>query len=272
MGPRARPRSSRLSWSASPDTGTSSFSYTWLGNGLWSQEWGMFLLPLAWGSSWRAVHGVGRGKYALAALVVGLTIAMHLPDRLFRAALDRSVRDRGLARSPAAYRACRPGVWRSGAGRLVGRGAAARRAPHTSTTAFQPEHVLAQLVWGASGSSGGWSRASSSTMAGFPIVSLLVALGIAVCVSRFRSDVRARALLGLMAMSFVLFSGRPTFGFVINLLPGNADLFLLPIHDGYAARGRHARWRRACVGRSSSARARSHAGDRAFVWSRSPQD
>ena len=29
--------------------GYESFSYTWLGNGLWSQEWGMFLLPLAWG-------------------------------------------------------------------------------------------------------------------------------------------------------------------------------------------------------------------------------
>ena len=57
--------------------GYESFSYTWLGNGLWSQEWGMFLLPLAWGLSWRAVNGTGRGKYALAALVVGLTIAMH---------------------------------------------------------------------------------------------------------------------------------------------------------------------------------------------------
>ena len=57
--------------------GYESFSYTWLGNGLWSQEWGMFLLPLAWGVSWRAVNGTGKGKYALAALVVGLTIAMH---------------------------------------------------------------------------------------------------------------------------------------------------------------------------------------------------
>jgi hypothetical protein len=55
---------------------------------------------------------------------------------------------------------------------------------------------------------------------------LLVALGVVVCVCRFRKDVRARALLGLMAMSLVLFSGRPTFGFIINLLPGNTDLFL----------------------------------------------
>ena len=53
-----------------------------------------------------------------------------------------------------------------------------------------------------------------------------MAVGVVVSVCRFRSDVRARVLLGLMAMSFVLFSGRPTFGFLINLLPGNADLFL----------------------------------------------
>src|ERR1700680_686741 len=29
-----------------------------------------------------------------------------------------------------------------------------------------------------------------------------------------------------MALSLVLFSGRPTFGFILDLLPGNTDLFL----------------------------------------------
>ena len=60
----------------------------------------------------------------------------------------------------------------------------------------------------------------------FPIVSLLVLLGAVVCLCRFRSDARARALLGLMALSIVLFSGREPFGFILNLLPGNADLYL----------------------------------------------
>ena len=60
----------------------------------------------------------------------------------------------------------------------------------------------------------------------FPIVSLLALLGAGVCVSRFRQDARARALLGLLALSFVLFSGRPTFGLILNLLPGNSDLYL----------------------------------------------
>ena len=34
------------------------------------------------------------------------------------------------------------------------------------------------------------------------------------------------ALLGLLALSIVLFSGRQPFGFILNLLPGNADLYL----------------------------------------------
>ena len=43
-------------------------SYTWFGLGLWAQLWGMFLLPIALGLTWRALRG--RGSLALAALVV----------------------------------------------------------------------------------------------------------------------------------------------------------------------------------------------------------
>src|SRR5947207_840095 len=50
-------------------------SYQWRGNGLWTALWGMWLLPLALGFSWRAISR-GRG-YALAALFVGSTIAAH---------------------------------------------------------------------------------------------------------------------------------------------------------------------------------------------------
>ena len=113
--------------------GYESFSYTWLGNGLWSQEWGMFLLPLAWGLSWRAVNGTGRGKYALAALVVGLTIGSALPHRVFRAAVDRRLRDRRLARVVAARRTSGIGVRRRRARRLMGGGTADHGVPRTST-------------------------------------------------------------------------------------------------------------------------------------------
>ena len=41
-------------------------SYTWQGYGVYSQEWAMWLLPLAWGFTWRAVS---RGKRYPAAAV-----------------------------------------------------------------------------------------------------------------------------------------------------------------------------------------------------------
>src|SRR5205807_597695 len=50
-------------------------SYTFRGFGIWTQLWGMWLLPLAWGLSWRAVD---QGRFhALAALAIALTIASH---------------------------------------------------------------------------------------------------------------------------------------------------------------------------------------------------
>jgi hypothetical protein len=205
--------------------GYESFSYTWLGNGLWSQEWGMFLLPLAWGLSWRAVQGTGRGKYALAALVVGLTIAMHFLTGYF-ALLSIGVF------VIVVWRGLLPRIGRAA---LVFGGAALvaswvvvpliADASYFNLSEFN-QGTFWLNSWGAPQILG-WMFTGQVFDAGrFPIVSLLVALGTVVCVCRFRRDARARALLGLMALSLVLFSGRPTFGFILNLLPGSSDLLL----------------------------------------------
>src|SRR5438445_437329 len=50
-------------------------AYTWQGYGVWTQLWGMFFFPLAVGLGWRAVEG--RGSLALAALLLGITLASH---------------------------------------------------------------------------------------------------------------------------------------------------------------------------------------------------
>ena len=50
-------------------------SFVWLGSGMWSMLWALWLMPIALGLAWRAV---ARGeRYALAAFVVGLTCAFH---------------------------------------------------------------------------------------------------------------------------------------------------------------------------------------------------
>jgi hypothetical protein len=59
-----------------------------------------------------------------------------------------------------------------------------------------------------------------------PVISALVGVGAIVCISRFRHDERARALLGVMLLSLLLFFGRPTLGPALKLLPGSSDLLL----------------------------------------------
>lgn len=40
-----------------PGIGYEQHAYLWTGYGVWTQLWGSLTLPLAWGFSWRAIHG-----------------------------------------------------------------------------------------------------------------------------------------------------------------------------------------------------------------------
>ena len=61
---------------STPGLGYEAGSYIWRGSGTWAQLWGMWMLPLALGLGWRAV--ARRSSLALAALAIGMTIAVHL--------------------------------------------------------------------------------------------------------------------------------------------------------------------------------------------------
>jgi hypothetical protein len=50
-------------------------SFLWLGHGLWSMLWAIWLLPVTLGLAWRAI--AHREHIALATFVVGLTCAQH---------------------------------------------------------------------------------------------------------------------------------------------------------------------------------------------------
>jgi hypothetical protein len=203
--------------------GYESFSYTWLGNGLWSQEWGMFLLPIAWGCSWRAVHGTGGGRYALAALAVGLTIAMHfltgyfalLSIGVFVIVVWRGILPRFARAIVVFVGAALIASWvvvplLTGANYI-------NDSQFFQSTFWLNSYGAPQVLrWLVTGQIFDHGR--------FPIVSLLVAFGTVVCIARFRRDVRARVLLGLMVLSLALFSGPSTFGFVLNLIPGSGDV------------------------------------------------
>src|ERR1700681_2939545 len=145
----------------------------------------------------RAGEGTGRGKYALAALVIGLTIAMHFLTGYF-ALLSLGVF------AIVVWRGLLPRIGRAalvfGGGALV---ASWVVVPLITDSAYFNLSQFNQNTfwldsWGAPQAFAWIFTGQMFDHGRFPIVSLLVALGVVVCVARSRQDPRARALLGLM--------------------------------------------------------------------------
>jgi hypothetical protein len=209
-------------------------SYTWYGLGLWAQLWGMWLLPIALGLTWRALRG--KGSYWLAALAVSLTIAGHFFEGYVAllaiglwALLSPSQILPRLGRSIAIGL----GSLLAAAWVLVplfqdGRWWPVSEYDRNSyfNDGFGAPKVLGWLVTGQLYDGG---RA-------IPVVTILVGIGVIACLLRFRRDERARAALLLWAMCLLLFCGRPTLGVLLNLLPGGGVLalhrFIMGIHLG----------------------------------------
>lgn len=199
-------------------------SYTWRGYGLWPQLWGMWALPMAWGLSWQAVRGAG--GTALAALGVALAIAFHFLmgalaliglvvfSLASRAGLLRHVLRAGLV----AVGALLASLWV-----IVPLLADSRWIPvseFVKGTVFADSYGARRIL--------GWLFTGQLYDAGrVPVVSLLVAVGLVVCILRFRRDARARSLLILWIISLILFFGPRTLGPLITIVP---MLDLLPMH------------------------------------------
>jgi hypothetical protein len=197
-------------------------SYIWDGIGLYGQLWAMWILPLAWGLTWRAVaHG---RRYAAAALAVALTIACHFIAG-YLALLAIGVWVIALGAGRVLPRLLRAGVV-AGASMLVALWVLVPLIEGTTWTnsseyfrgthfndSYGTHQVLSWLV-----------RGQLFDHQRFPVILLLFAAGVAVCGWKAQRDPRARALLGVFALSLVLFCGRHTLGPVLGWLPGSADL------------------------------------------------
>jgi hypothetical protein len=216
---------------STPGYGYEHGSYTWQGYGVYSQLWGMWLLPIAWGLTWRAVT---RGRYyAVAAVALALTIACHFITG-YLALLT-------------------VGVWvivaRAGFFRRVGRAALVAGGsllvaswvlvPLIGDTKWsaQTEYYRGSIFndsYGARKVLGWLFRGEIFDGKRFPVITLLFFLGVIVCIARARADIRARALLGAFTLSLLLFFGRPTFGRLLHLLPGFGDVqihrFIMGVH------------------------------------------
>ncbi|MGZ4221171.1 MAG: YfhO family protein [Solirubrobacteraceae bacterium] len=197
-------------------------AYIWVGFGVWAQLWAAFTLPLAWGSTWRAVRG--GGSVALAAFFTAITVALHFETGYL--AILAVLLWPLLSPSQAFVRARRAVVVLGGTFLLA---------------AWVVVPLLAQRNWAAMNEIlrstslaqgygatrvGGWLITGDLLDAGrIPIVTVLAAAGLAVCCERWRSDENGRALVLILIATLLLSFGRRTFGPLVDLIPGSRDIF-----------------------------------------------
>ena len=196
-------------------------SYVAIGSGLWSQLWAMWTLPLAWGFSWRYVS---QRRYLFGAVfTLALTIAFHFLTAYLV----------GLSLIVWILLKPREIVRRIGRAWLIGVGALLATLWVTLplvvdskwlainefqvgtfwTDSYGARKIMGWLVTGKLYDNGR-----------FPIVTILVGIGLIVCLARFRKDERARAIVGVWVLSMLLYFGRPTLGPILNRLPENGVL------------------------------------------------
>jgi hypothetical protein len=218
---------------STPAYGYEHGSYTWQGYGIYGQLWGMWLLPIAWGLTWRAVS---RGKhYAAAAAAVAITIACHFITG-YLAVLTVGVWVIVLGKAGFVRRVGRAAI-ATGGGLLIASWVLVPLIGDIKWTA-QTEYYKGTLFNDSFGAQKilDWLFTGQifDGTRGFPIITLLFFLGVAVCIIHARADIRARALLGAFTLSLFLFFGRRTWHRVIDLLPGMGDVqihrFIMGVH------------------------------------------
>lgn len=197
-------------------------AYLFTGFGVWTQLWAMWTLPLAWGLSWRAIRD-GEG-YLQAVLLDALTVALHFETGYL--ALSVLLAWPLVAGPPVLARLRRAAVLLGGSllasawvivPLLAERSWAAINEPLQGTGLVNGYGARQVLHWLISGQLLDHGR--------LPVVTVLAAIGLASAWLAWSSEVDGRALLVALAVCLVLSFGRTTFGPLVAVVPGAADLF-----------------------------------------------
>jgi Bacterial membrane protein YfhO len=197
-------------------------AYVWMGYGVWTQLWASWTLPLAWGWSWRAVRD-GHG-YLRAIGLTALTVALHFETGYL--ALSVLLVWPLVAGRPLVTRLRRAAVLLGGS---------------LLASAWVIVPLLTQRSWAAvneplqgSGLVNGygarqvmhWLLSGQLLDSGrLPVVTVCAALGIGLAWLAWSSSPDSRALLAALAVCLLFAFGRTTFGSLIDVIPGSADLF-----------------------------------------------
>ena len=197
-------------------------AYVRAGWGMWSQLWGMWLLPLAVALTWRAL--ARNGSLLLAALAIAMTAACHyMTAYLAFLAVGAFI----LIRPSELLRRLKRGAIVVGAALTM---AAWVLVPLLLDRRWYPkDEWLADTYHDSFGA----KRVLTWFFTGrildgvrLPIITTLMLVGVLVCLARWRRDEVSRVPIVLFAIGLLMFFGRPTLGPVLDLLPASEELFL----------------------------------------------
>lgn len=194
-------------------------SYTYGGLGIYTQLFGMWMLPFAWATAWRALHR--DGNLAWAAVTAALTVATHLMTGYLAMV---SIAVIALAR-PVAKVLLRAAAL-IGTSVVIGSWVLVPllRDRHYSTISEFYRNTIWYDSFGANSVLRSLITGSLFDEGRLPIITLLAAIGALVCLARWKDDSRCRSLILLAAASLILFFGRATLGGLTGLMPGNDTL------------------------------------------------
>ncbi len=209
-------------------------AYVWVGYGVWTQLWAAWTLPLAWGFTYRALSSLRAALPAV--LFVMLTVALHFETGYL--AFVPLVVWPFLVPSD---------LWRRlGRALVVGVAALGASAWVIVPLLDQSHWAARNQVLGGTGLENGygarqmlsWLFTGQIYDAGrWPVVTVLVGVGLAVCIARWRSSVAGRALVSIWVVTLLMTFGRTTFGSLYRVLPGSSDIFIRRFQMGLQLSG-----------------------------------
>jgi hypothetical protein len=197
-------------------------AYVWTGFGVWTQLWASWTLPLAWGWSWLAIRD-GRG-YLRAIGLTALTVALHFETGYL--ALSVLLVWPLVAGRPLAARLRRTAILLGGSLLVAAwvivplvaqRRWAAVNEPLQGSGLVNGYGARDVLHWLLSGQLLDYGR--------LPVITVFAALGFGLAWLAWSSAPDARALLAALAVCLLFAFGRTTFGSLVDVIPGSADIF-----------------------------------------------
>jgi len=211
-------------------------SYVWSGYGLYTQLWGMWLLPLALAQGY-AVLRTGRGYLGAVALIAATLLSHLVYGYILLASLALLAalgpwRTRPSGEAWLGKRAARL----LGLLALTGLAASYFLLPYLADRAVMNRSIW-ELPWKYQSFGAPWVlnallRGQLLDAGRFPTLTLLFVLGAAYCLWRWEEE-RYRALASVTLLWLLLYFGRPTWGVLLDLLPMGRDLHLHRLIGGF---------------------------------------